>query len=797
MHPQLRATPPHEAATRRFTDRDEPRQRFRQALQEDPPPHCRVLVWYGVGGQGKTALRSEFQTLIQAARQSKTQDIALAVVDFERPRPRHDPVDAMLHLRIGLAVDGLGGFPAFDVAFAELFRREYPGEDLRARHPQLFRKYRSEQMVGLLELAEDIADEIPGATLIYKLGTRLVGWAREWWATAEAKQLVGEIQALPAHRLRERLPAYLGADLRRALERPDAPRVVLMLDTYEALWRDTPRGALQNPRVDGWVRTLVEQAAGALVVVFCRDKLRWAELGSRWSTFLEQHLLDGLSDQDAAHFLQQAGVQSAAVSACIVAAARGLPFYLDLALDLHEHIVAIERRTPTPADFGETPGEVLERFRDHLAEAEVEDLEIASYAEVLDEALLTELSRSLRGRPADWTRLLQRSVMTLQSDGTLRMHALMRDTCQEREHRLRPRFHAEAHGFLFAHYDQVAASTVQLGLEHEDALRAAARHRLLAGRPGTPHWLLQRQQAFAHAGRWRALDDVFQRVDSALGPFAAGDTDAPGIWFYHHHASVLQHLWEFEGAARLYKLALANYPEDATSRAMPQYATILDALANVLWELGERQAAEPLYAEALQVYERAPDSYPIRHAYAVLRLSGCHAEAGLATPAKRLEDEALQRFEALATTHPREYAGFLLDLGRIRAAQDDLVGAEQLLRRSLERQLRTDGSRDAAATVRLELAVCAARQGDRATAAAMFDQTLAEHVDEYGATHPNTGRALHQQAAFWLNATPVHAHAAPQLARAGEILAPSLGETHPWTREARADLARAVGTAEA
>ncbi len=135
-----------------------------------------------------------------------------------------------------------------------------------------------------------------------------MGRLQEWWDQRAVKTHVGEIQALPANKLRERLPSYLGFDLCRAMAAPDAPRIVLMIDAYKALWRDTHRGALQNLRVDSWVRTLVEHAPGVLLTIFCRDKLRWDELNDKWKVLLEQHLLGGLSNVDAVRFLTRAGI---------------------------------------------------------------------------------------------------------------------------------------------------------------------------------------------------------------------------------------------------------------------------------------------------------------------------------------------------------------------------------------------------------------------------------------------------------------------------------------------------------
>jgi tetratricopeptide (TPR) repeat protein len=782
--------PLREPASRKFTDRDEPKALFRHALESLHPDRCRVLVWYGVGGQGKTALRNEFERLV-SSHEVLGHPVALSVLDFDRPLLRN-PIEAMLHLRFELAAAGLK-FPTFDIAFAQLFALEYPGEDIRQRHPGLFRGRENELLSDLLELAEGAKEAIFGVKLLYKYGTRLAGWLGEWWASVNARSEIGRLQGLPANKLREQLPAYLAADITRDLSAPKVPRVVVMLDAYEALWRGAPRGAQENLRVDGWVRTFVDHARGALVLVFCRDRLRWSELNPKWDDALEQHLLGGLSDSDAERFLEGAGVRSPRVRERIVKAAQGLPFYLDLCVDTYEHVRDVEDRQPTVADFGKTPGEVFERFLDHLSDTEVEDLETASYLDVIEESLLTDASRTLRGRMPDWPRLCQRSYVTRGGDDTLVMHAVMRSACQDREKRLRPSFFKSTHGFLATHLEARALSPGtprDVRDHHESALLAAVRHRVASGEPDLVQWLMQRHKLFVDAGRFVMLEQAFALVDEAVGALPSGGGDDDGPWFYHHYANVLQHLGANARAKRMFQRAVDSFPKDDTGRASAKFATMVDAIANVCVEMGDYAEAEPLYTAARAIYETDADSYAIRHAYTLLNLARCHERRGKTDEAAALYDAASARFEALAITHPRAFAGFQLDLGRVRQAQDRPDDAVRLFERALAIYSRPDGDPDGAAVVLLELACSAAARGD-SQANVLFERATSAHELAFGAQHPNTGRALYLETAWWLRASP-RPSASSQLARAAKILSESLGPEHPWTIEARGSSTRGV-----
>jgi hypothetical protein len=377
-----------------------------------------------VGGQGKTELRKKVHQRIEKQR-ADGDSIAVGVLDFEVARHR-SPIDAMLKLRLDLG-HRLIAFPTFDLAFAQLFTLERPGDNIRTTYPGLFRKGESEILEDLLGWAGEAAVDVlhlgwtllPGVEMLYKYSYRLIGGLRDWLDDREVKSRIQDINTLSASELREKLPVYLGFDLWRAMQAPDAPRVVLLIDTYEALWRGTTgQGAMQMLRTDDWVRSLVEQSPGALVVIFGRDKLRWGEIDSAWSNILQPHLLGGLSKEDANLFLYKAGVVSESIRARIVEGAQGLPFYLDLALDQFENLKANGLK-PRTDDFGSTPVMVLHRFLDHLSANEESELRLASYPEDIDKALFLDLARAFLGGIAcvDWARLRRRSFTSQDKNG--------------------------------------------------------------------------------------------------------------------------------------------------------------------------------------------------------------------------------------------------------------------------------------------------------------------------------------------------------------------------------------------
>src|SRR5690349_14837812 len=139
--------PSHQAktfsASRIFTDRDDARAVFLQAVQTGQArEEYRVVNWYGIGGQGKSALCNELQDTLARLQEDHSvlrvyRNFRWGCTNFEDTTMRQLET-ATLALRLQLARGGRMSFPAFDVSFARYFALINPGVDMRRRHPELF-----------------------------------------------------------------------------------------------------------------------------------------------------------------------------------------------------------------------------------------------------------------------------------------------------------------------------------------------------------------------------------------------------------------------------------------------------------------------------------------------------------------------------------------------------------------------------------------------------------------------------------------------------------------------------------
>ncbi|MDZ7752625.1 MAG: tetratricopeptide repeat protein [Gammaproteobacteria bacterium] len=752
----------------------------------------RVLVLWGVAGQGKSEILWEFFHRIKTRGKENGRDPAVGIVDFNGPEYR-DPVGALLKLRSDLKGQGIS-FETFDTAFVRLYELQHPGRDLHEAYDAL------DEHGGtsiILELVEYVAGDVPGAGFLFNYGRKmLTPLMRNRWLSNEIKQKANEIVATPSpERLVQRLPEYFGSDLRRSMQRDDVSRVAIAFDHYQALGAS---GGAVVTQTDRWLRSLIKASPGALILIFGRNKLDWCKDDSFFKpTTLIQKPTYGLHPEDARRYLEYKGLTDDAICTRIVDGAHGVPLHLALAARLYHDLVA-DGRAPAVEDFGRTPMELVDQFIDHLSDSERSNLRIASYPDAIDESLYFGLVHQFPGHVsnADWAQLTGQSFM-FRSSGFYTMHPTIRDELQLRECERSNMLYSRVHRFLFDYYRQQAGRhgiARQLGSADDRAFVAAARHLARSEPAYFPTWLLDHDrkgqtQLFGDGDRWRALLQVFEIAASA-GRDIYSDEDR--LWLGHHQAHVLQMAGCFEDAAALYENALEAHesivsdpsPEQALERA-----TIVHALGDVYRQLDpDDSRSETCYRRALGTYDAVPQGFEQRRVDVEFSLGLLRDAAGDATAAKRLYDDAKRRNAALHGDGGAPYAMFLTQLGqahRTYGRNEDAL-AEFAQARAI---LSGDGTPDdGVGIVLLEIAECRAATGNESGAAASFDQAVAALEAHAGDEHANTAHARHRQARFWLRDRSRLDAARAQIERAVSTLEATMGSQHEWTREARADL---------
>ena len=547
MPPRSRYARP--AANRIFTNREAPIASFNAARGNLPPERHRLLTFYGIGGQGKTALCRRLRQIL--ADEAPPQHL-WGHLDLDEAQFR-EPARGLLQLRRSLRASGRIKTTVFDVALLTYWGRAYPTENLnRAFHDIL------SDHEGLLGNIADSAPTWLGQAEVLPaglgLGFRALNLARRKLRERGARQsceALNDLEDLDNTELLDRLPSFLGLDLHTHRAAPAALPPILFIDTYEALWSDRPdKTGAAALETDAWVRELVASAPGVLFVIFGRERLGWdRRFPEDWADVLgDQHLLGGLSDMDAERFLEAIPIPDGPVRRAMIVGAKGEvaaclpdgqtgdspgsvevpggqaatgelarsstygahPFYLDLAVDTYLDLVAAGS-IPAPEDFGATLPKVLARFLRYRSPEERETLKVLSVPRAFDRELFAALVERFGTRYplTAFPDLMSFSFVESGADGHYRLHGLMR---QHLETELDAATRAEIDAFLFGWFDTRCRpdSPRMVTAEHEAALREAVHHRATDDIEAMLGWFWERTDVFYRAARYRALEPLFR-----------------------------------------------------------------------------------------------------------------------------------------------------------------------------------------------------------------------------------------------------------------------------------------------
>ncbi len=288
---QRKQTPASEL--RHFTNREDERALFLRHLELPLGTSLPVLMFYGVGGSGKTWLLRNLQEI------SSSRQIPSARLDFDwetgGQRYGEDSVAALFQIRQQLGVS----CPRFDLAYAYLRVKQGAGGDPSLRGSG----EAATAFEFVAEAGEALAKDIPGANVLAWLGKKAGGLVKQrlehtalghWLASTAGNQDALELRARTAQDIQPTLVTRLNQDLGEPLPQRSykACRAVVFLDTFEAVNFGLQSDIQQHLR-EAWVRDLCANLDGVFFVLAGQNKLTCDEVDSDWSdpTFLEQHLI--------------------------------------------------------------------------------------------------------------------------------------------------------------------------------------------------------------------------------------------------------------------------------------------------------------------------------------------------------------------------------------------------------------------------------------------------------------------------------------------------------------------------
>ena len=224
-----------------FTDREAPQQYFQQALADINQCDFSLLNFYGVGGIGKSRLHRH----LQEAHLEADKNYLYSGVNFEAPENRN------LHKTLTTLVHNFKGgtnipFVAFGLAYMIYWEKAFPYQDIKkAGLPFL-------EEGGLLA---GVADIFAGGIL-----SPIVGAAGYFYDKFKAytfsddlRNALNQLASLESNQIEEQLPNYFAYDIQQYQQKHPNKKIVIFIDTHEALWEDK-RTEANRLSQDKWLR---------------------------------------------------------------------------------------------------------------------------------------------------------------------------------------------------------------------------------------------------------------------------------------------------------------------------------------------------------------------------------------------------------------------------------------------------------------------------------------------------------------------------------------------------------------
>ncbi|MGH3866844.1 MAG: hypothetical protein ACRDQ4_12025 [Pseudonocardiaceae bacterium] len=513
-------------------------------------PRMNVLVYFGVGGIGKTALSQELEHRFTGHDQGAPERTRAAIrFDFAETAA-FDIESYVLRLRAGLG-HLARSWPAFDIAFGIYWERAHPGEPLHEfiNHDSVLR--RVARSVGLSEqIAATLVDiagvALPGAAKATQaMGGLLYGQAKK--AVARHRilskcELLGDLLDADADfETLSYFPYLLAWELDRLP--PPQVRAMVLLDTFEEVTSRNTRD------LERWLQRSAFLMPNVLFVITGRNRVDWADLAradeldfvgaQRWPNLKagylgdepRQHLVGYLSPDDADGYLAAVLTQddqpaiSQGIRQRIVAASAGLPLYLDLAVTIYLDILA-RGETPTENNFGQPLPAVAAQILRDLEWGERDLLRAAALLEAFDlEALRVACPRV---PDSAIRRFKDRPFLEFDPGRTWHysLHAILRDAIRHADTDLRDswsaRERADVAARVAAYLQMTATSAAASGDRSTQvaAVRQAIQLCLLTDQ--FFDWLVDGVQRLLTSGGWGLLADLPSEGDGLVSALLIG-----------------------------------------------------------------------------------------------------------------------------------------------------------------------------------------------------------------------------------------------------------------------------------
>lgn len=393
-------------ASRIFADRTEPRRVFWEAFFNiedqvrayaegaEDEPQIEILNYYGIGGQGKTALlmciqkelaryqagcsredifndiRYESEHLFQPEKAPSKFTIPTAFIDFNT---------AISHRTIDIVYQICDRLSKFGMEFPMVFSAYYQYLTVIQNE-----NGKSQEVEGKFESAEVLKDHpylalfFDSALKFFPKVSTTVDFASRLKKLYNVRKLedfhksVAPIKQLTSvDGIEERLPQFFVEDMNLNLSNQKEP-VIICFDTYEK-YVSFDMGTSDEFQKDRWLRDLVVRVPGVIWIFSGRDKLVWEEVekDAGWEE-IKSHSLGNLSENDLARYLKSVNIDDPSIVKRISDVSKGVPVYVELCVERYYDIKE-NGAVPVPDDFTTDITQLFTKYKHSIPDPDLMD----------------------------------------------------------------------------------------------------------------------------------------------------------------------------------------------------------------------------------------------------------------------------------------------------------------------------------------------------------------------------------------------------------------------------------------
>jgi predicted protein tyrosine phosphatase/tetratricopeptide (TPR) repeat protein len=791
-----------------FVNRDKPIALFESSISNIDPDRARqLLIFHGVGGQGKTHLCRHLSEKLRIQSSESASKLHWGVV-YLQEHPERQAEYFLFWVRNALKTASKISFPAFDLAF-ELFWMELHGNEPR---PYImvspwWEDISSEIGPAIEQVSADLLQSVPFVgSILGRLSRQLFKWANKeilLRTNAALASLYAGGKLLPAHEIKRQLPSILAGDL--AAWRNDRPsdRFVVMVDEYESALDASGAGSpFRTNDFDDAVRELAERCQATLFVLFSREELKWGDFDKKWSRILDDrhHLLGGLAKSDAERFLDRAGVDEADVRAAMIDGssvhdgtsneASCFPIMLEMQVGLYRSLGADGE--PFSADDFQIDGDsfavMLPRLLGRLLGRYPPPLQytlrrLAATRRFDESVYKFVIEEFLTYLPGDaWSQLRALSLVHQgEAEGVYKFHNVIREGLLATLDSEKTR---ETHNSLFKYFKRAMAPPTgeKIGAAQAGAAAEAFHHCACVDPKAANTWWAEAEIAFRGSLLDRFVEDI-DRASVALAAQAFGERSLEHAERLFALGRNLDAQGRYVDAEAWYRRAL-SIMEDAGAGATLSVANVLQSLGIALDFQSKHGEAHDFLKKSLDILRGILKPDDDRIAMSLTAIGTNLTHQGLYDDAEKLIREAL----SIMGENDRGAATIHHNLGLCLGYQGRLPEAEEEHSKGLELRERTVGSDHHRTGHSLSyLGFILDRRKKYSEAEVVIGRALEIAKATYGLEHRETadyfdelGRTLYNQSRFE-EAEQQHRHALAIRERA-------LGPAHPDTAESVAHI---------